>query len=477
MAAQHGSFTTAYSTPSASEHNDSMSQIPNQLIPSRIGRALAAKKNIKSVYASSGQVFGNSTTSIIQIPVGAGSGYLVPNSAYLQFTFSQGGATTPATWGFSGSNSSAYSLINRLIISQGSSVLETIQNTSYFVNNIVDPYCSSIASQNISAVINGGVGANNYKNLTYANGLAATDATATTIPSNTNFLWSDFQTLSAGAVITLPLVSGFLGGGTTNSMIPLHLLSSPINVQLDFSTALNAFCGVPGAGTIPTSFSCSNLMLCYETVEPDHQYQLAVRQEIQGGRLYSLPYETCISLQTAMAASVSFNFSLNVSSLEAFFWGIVSTAGASANGTKGFTAALGSTPTSDLTQVSRRMLYVDGNSVSSVFAYALSDASQLIEMVRAVSASVSGNESPIPFQVVGKADIWGTYRGCYYACGYNLRNFSDADLCFQGLPTSIAQLQVIDSSYASISTSNIFMFAIVQYIAVISADGAISLIR
>jgi len=475
MASQHGNFTQSYSTPSASEHNDSMSQIPNQLIPSRIGRALAAKKNIKSVYASSGQIFGNSTTSIIQIPVGAGSGYLVPNSAYLQFNFVQSGATGNATWGFSGSFSSAYSTVNRIIISQGSSVLETIQNANYFVNNIVDPYCSSIASQNISAILNGGIGQNNYRNLAYAAGLAATDATANSVPSTTNFLATDFASAATAAVFTLPLVSGFLSGGNTNAMLPLHLLSSPINIQLDWNTALISFCGVPGTGTIPTGFSGSNLMLCYETVEPDNQYQLAVRQEIQGGRLYSIPYETVISLQTAGATSVSFNFSLNVSSLEAFFWGVVTTIGAGANGTKCFSSALGSTPTTDLTAVSRRMLYVDGNSVSSIFAYALSDASQLVEMIRSVSASVSGNEAPIPFQITGLANIWGTYRGCFYSCGYNLRNFTDSDLCFQGLPTSIAQLQVIDSNL--LTTSNIYMFAVVQYIAVISADGAISLIR
>ena len=476
MSAQHGNFTQSYSTPSANEHNDSMSQIPNQLIPSRVGRALAAKKNIKSVYASSGQIFGNSTTSIIQIPVGAGAGYLVPNSAYLQFNFTQSGAVLGATWGFSGAFSSAYSTINRIIISQGSSVLETIQNANYFVNNIVDPYCSSIASSNISAILNGGIGQNNYRNISYLTGLTANDAACNTVPSTTNYVAGDFATAGTSAVFTLPLVSGFLGGGTTNSMIPLHLLSSPINIQIDWNTALVAFCGIAGIGALPTGFAGSNLMLCYETVEPDNQYQLAVRQEIQGGRLYSLPYETVISLQTAAASSVAFNFSLNVSSLEAFFWGIVTVAGAAAAGTKAFSAALTSTPTTDLTTTSRRMLYVDGNAVSSIFAYALSDASQLIEMIRSVSASVSGNEAPIPFQIVGSANTWGTYRGCFYSCGYNLRNFTDSDLCFQGLPTSIAQLQIIDTLPAGLA-GNVYMFAVVQYIAVISADGAISLIR
>lgn len=453
---------------SAASQDDGLNIVPSVVLPPRVGKPFQTSKKIRQVQAVSGSTAGPGQTSILKLQTGYGAGFLVPNSVYLTFQFYAVQAAN--TYGFKGSCPSAFSLINRLTLSQ-SAVIEQLQNYGIYLTNVLKPWCSSANSENISNITEGGIGQNNNLSLGYTSGL--TTSALTTNP-NTSFAFNATGNTTAGPFLTftLPLVCGLFSGGTEGNYLPLELLGANIDIQIDWNTLNNAFYGVTSA---VTGYGIQGLSLTYETVQLPDSYVSALRQQLASGKLWSIPVQTALSSQVAASSALSYNMSLNCSSVDAFFYGTIIAANQGTTLTSGnFTSSAGSTQALDSTQISRRMVYIDGNQVQQI-PVLNADAVIIRETIRAVSSSVFDSNYTVPFSTAGAVGQPGSFRGQYYLIGFNLRSFSGSDMCMCGTPCSLLNLQINDSQ--AVGTDTIYMFAIVSFIVLIDGSGSISLIR
>ncbi len=460
-------LTKIYDVPDAQSQNDSVNQVPRSCLPPRVGRPFMARKQIRQIQAVSGATAGPSQTSIIKIPTGNGAGFMVAGSAYLNFRFAVTQAS--ATWGFAGSLGDASALINRLTLSQ-SVILEQIQNYGLFSTNVVSPYATSANYSNISQVCAGGMGSNNLLSLGYNTGLTTT---AVTTLENVNFVYNQ-GTLN----FSIPLLFGLFSGGSECNYLPLALMSQNLDIQTDWATVNQAFSAITAE---VTNYSITQLSVVYETVQLPMEYENAVRAKLLAGSLYSIPFQTCISSQVAGSSALSYNFSVNCSSVSGFCYGtIISANQATTLSNKNFSASASSTNATDSTTVSRRQLYADGDSVQQFPVYNM-DSMLLKESAR-MFANCNDPQYSVPFSTQGNvgaggvAGIRGSFRSSFYLVCFNLRNFSESSLCLCGRPVGLLNLQINDSGASS--TDTVYMFAIVDYVAVLDgASGSLSLIR
>ena len=149
------------------EQNDGVNAVPRSMLPSRISRPVQATKSIKNISAISGSTATSGQLSLIQLPYGAGAGFMKPGSSYLRFRYA--GTQTANTHGFAGSCPTAQSLIQRLTISQNNSI-ELIQEYGKLVSNIIYPFMTTSDYQNSVALNEGGLGQNNYLSPAYFTG-------------------------------------------------------------------------------------------------------------------------------------------------------------------------------------------------------------------------------------------------------------------------------------------------------------------
>lgn len=451
------------------EQRDGINALPRSMLPARISRPVQANKSIKNISAISGSTATSGQLSLIQLPYGAGAGFMKPGSAYIRFRYA--GTQASNFHGFAGSCPTAQSLIQRLTISQNNSV-ELINDYGKLVSNIIYPFMTSADYQNSVAINEGGLGQNNYISPAYYTGAGVPGLSSQLTDARFTYV-STGAGGSGGAIeLTLPLCSGLLNNNEL-AFIPLELLSSPLTIQVDWATVNNAIFALT---TAVTEFTCSNVSLVYESVNPPMEYVSELRQGLLQGKVWSIPYTTVVSAQTSNASTVSYNFSLNASSVDAFFYGACNaeTAPTSTLTSKYFVCATGSSVASDFTTMNRR-LYADGNLVTSMPSIN-SDTLLFRELMRAVQGGfVNDTQTTVPFSTVGLIPtIGGSQRGQFYAGGFNLKNFNEEGLCMSGTPVSVLNLQIDNYSTAN---GILFMYAFLSQIAIIDASGAISVLR
>jgi len=320
---------------------------------------------------------------------------------------------------------------------------------------------------NLDSVCSGGIGENNNTCVSYNTSLTTN---AQVIAQNTQYIFNaggtDFYKY------TIPLISGFLSGGSEQNCCPIELLNAPLQIQCDWSTIASAFY----ATIAPTAYTISELSLIYETVDIGREYVQGLRTAMAGGRFWSIPYSTIQSVQTQYTASLSYNMSVNSSSVSGFFYGVIVNGNTQtlATTSKFFSASVGSTAVLDASNIQRR-LFADGNSVYNLSLYNC-DALLLRELVRTLSGVINPDNIKCLFNVAGNVGITGSFRGTSYVTAFNLRSFADASVCMSGMPVSTLNLQITET--ATINTGdNLTMFAVVDKIAVISGDGSISIIN
>jgi hypothetical protein len=444
-------------------HNGGENAIPRAIMPQRLAKPIPSRKIIKQIPAISGSTAGPSQTSIVRINTSNGSGFAVSGSFYLLFKLAV--TQTANTWGFSGSVPDASALINRLTVSQ-SLPIEVIQNYNKYVTNIVKPYACQSTNVNQDCVLSGGMGSNNY----LANVYTSTSS-ALNVAQNTNFGYQSTDGSTATLTFAIPIVSGLLNSSSM-TYIPLELINQNIDLQIDWATVNDAFYG---ATTAITNYTISQLSLVYETVQVSEEYVNEVRKMMAGGKLWSMPIQTCISTQVADSSSISYNFSVNCSSVSAFFAGkILAENQGSTLTSKYFSASTGSSPNGDYTSISKRLLLADGEQVLQI-PNVNTDAQMLKETIRAVCANTSDPSYSTMFQSWGRYDLAGSYRGAFYVNAFNLRSWSEDDLVFCGRPVSLLNYQKADNQ--SRDTDTLYFFTIVDYIVLVDASGTISLVR
>jgi hypothetical protein len=457
------SIYKSVSYPDASQQNDGTDGVPLTLIPARVSRAIPSKKSMRQITFQSGGSSGAGQTSIVSLPFGPGAGYMTAGSAYLSFKFAAIQAL--GTWGFKGSCPSASALINRLTISAGSTI-ESINNYSQLCTNVISPFSTSNAL-NIEAIAAGGFGLNQYQSISYLNSLVAN---ASVTVQNAQFTADPLGTVQYS--FTIPIISGLLAGGAEANAIPLELLNSPLQIQCDWSSIAQTFY----ATQAPTAYAITELAIVYESVSVGEAFTNSVRAAMAAGKFWSIPLSSIISVQTQYTAALSYNMSLNTSSLSAFFYGVVTVGNTQTLATTSgfFTASVGSTAALTDTNLQRR-LFLDGSSVYQLPNYN-ADALLIRELVRSLSGQINPDNIIVPCNVSGNQAFRGGFRGQFYLVSFNCRSFNDASVALSGTPVSTVNLQTIDS-LAAAAGDVVTLFAIVDMIAVIDASGAVSLIR
>ena len=460
------------------DQRSEVNAIPRSMLPASIARPVQSVKSIKNITPISGSSITSGGQTTVQLPFGAGAGYMKAGSGYLRFRFS---ATQAAdTFGFAGSIPSAQSLIQRITVAQNNN-LELINEYGKLVSNVIYPYMTSASYQNNVALMEGGLGANAYLSQPFSSGaLGSTAYTAgrteqDCIIGDPRASFSSTGPGGAQSVeLSIPIMCGLFNNKEL-SFIPLELMSSPLTLTLDWATVNNALFALT---TAVSEYACSSIQFVYESVSPPVEYTNELRAGLMQGRVWSIPYCTAISAQTQNNSSVSYNMSLNASSVDAFFYGSTQSfnANTSTLTSKVFAAATGSSIAGDFTTVNRR-LYADGNLINSVPSLN-SDTMLVREMLRAVEGGfVSDVYQTPPFSTVGSNGSvapLGTLRGQFYCGGFNLKPFFEENLCMAGTPVSVLNFQKDDYSGAD---GILYMYAFVSNIAVLDASGALSVIR
>jgi hypothetical protein len=262
--------------------------IPSVLSSSDLPKPIPTNHKLVSISSQNGNQ-NASGLNIYQIPTGASAGCLKPNSVYLRATIVPTGGTA-GTWKFNNPTNSASALIYRLSILMGQQMVEQIN----FYDKLHD------------ALLLHGSNSSYYNTDSY---LLENTSGINSLNNATNIAYG------SSIDVCIPIISGLFSG---NKCIPLYLLQSPVNVQIDWNTAVSGLVG--SAATAPTGFTVQNSQLCYEIVQPDEQYTQSVKAMMAEGRLFQLNITTFMNLQTATSNSLTYNVGANLSSLKGVIW-------------------------------------------------------------------------------------------------------------------------------------------------------------
>lgn len=452
------------------EQTDASNVVPRSMMPARIGRPVQATKSIKNISAVSGSTATSGQLSLIQLPYGAGAGFMKPGSAYLRFRYQ--GTQTADSHGFAGSIPTAQSLIQRLTISQNNNI-EMINEYGKLVSNVIYPFMTTSDYTNNLAITEGSIGQNASISFPYSTGATAEISGQFNAQDARYTFAQGAPGIGSAIEMSISLASGLLNN-TELSFIPLELMSSPLTIQVDYANVNNALYALT---TAPTEFTVSNVSLVYESVNPPLEYVNTLRAGLASGKVFSIPYTTVVSAQTANAPTVSYNMSINSSSVEAFYYFANQSfnQGNSTLKSKYASCSTGATVASDFTTMNRR-LYADGNLITSMPSIN-SDTVFFRELMRAVEGGFAGTDvaTTIPFSNVGlDARNPQSFKSQYYVGGFNLRNFNEEGLCMQGTPVSVLNLQKDDYAGAD---GILYMYAFVSQILLLDASGSLSIVR
>ena len=267
----------------------SVDAVPLSLSSSTLNRPIPS--NIKTVAISSQSSTQSANGfSSMQIPTGAGTGYLRPSSVYLKCRVT----CTPGVgnnWSFDGPTHSASAIIRQLTISLGNQIVEQL----------------------------------NHYNALHASMLLHT--------TSRNFIDGDSAILENSSIarstidnndsvdVCIPLISGLFCG---QKAIPLFLLSSPILVQVDYETVANA---IRNSANADAPYTVSNVQLVYDHIMVDDSYKQAVKMALadpQNPKLYQLNVNQFLNGRLAKpTTSVTYNVGTSVSSLKGVLWTII----------------------------------------------------------------------------------------------------------------------------------------------------------
>ena len=451
------------------DYNSASGVYPNSLLPQTLDQPILTTKQIRSVFSQNSSV-GPNSSFIISIPQ-TSQDWLVGGSCYLSFNAVFTGATS-GSFGFK--NNNVASLIQRVTISLGGSIAETMNNYGLTYSGLYMPLMASPGELNASVITSGAVaGENNYVPLTYTNSTNG-GTQYTTINVNSAYAFGQFA--STPQTYCLPLLSGILNSSQSDQYFPLWALNQPLQIQFDTASVIQSFVGSAAAGC-PTSYNISSIQLVYETISPDSSYTNRIKSEMAAGKSFSFPYQTFTSVSTAASPATNFLQGLISSSLDSYFWAN-QTALAAANIGYGDFSATSLTQAADITNVQRRMLFINGQSISSNSSFATTDASMLSELIRAIGGVINASSVNFKWSNIGNASStnYGSFRSSYYICGYNLRSYNQSNLINCGTPCSSVNLQVIDNSSMAPNTT-LFMWSITSQILSIKGDGSVVITR
>jgi hypothetical protein len=383
-------------------------------------------------------------SSVIQIPCGASAGLIM--NPYLRFRVQFTGGANSAQWRFKGSSHCATSCINRLSTYANSVQIDNISNAWDVYDTLLGHSTSSTWLSTDAKLMLGA-------NVSFTNAAAA---------------GSDAQTFC------VPLV-GMLG---SQSAFPAYLVNGTLQIQIDWQPSVAAMYEDAGTAAGYTGVTFSDVQLIYDKVMPETAFVDKVRSDMMAGQKYVLSYTNYSSTAQTLGAgavSPSFNYGLNVSSLN----GLIVTHRRS-SALSALTTQVANSVSNGLTSL---QLSLDGRLISSVSldsvnAPAVCFAESQKALGRIFDASLS---DPITVADASRNTNLSTYNSAWFFAGVSANRVSEG-LAFQGSPCSVASIQATYNGLsegdplAAVAMTAYYLF-ISSYQLLIDATGSLEIIR
>jgi len=426
--------------------------IPEALVSSLDQKMLSSITTIKQITTQSGsQTSGGQI--LFQIPTGTGQGYLKAGSAYLKctVTVTQTGGTTNY-WAFAnGLNAngavainaglgggSASSIINRMNVSCGGTLMNSIQNYNV-LHDVILNHCTSREYKLADSAIMEGSG----QQFNYTADLAAQKTGVFCIP------------------IMVPCMND-------EQSLPLFLLNSPIVIEILFNSLANAIVSIAGDGSAATEYTVSSASIIYENLIVSSDFERAVKMKLQAGSTWSMSTDDFYNLSLAPSAVINYNIGLNLASVKGVLWTFLRTPAAGAY--SGY---------NDDTQTDAK-LYLDGRLVNQ-FSDLGSYSQMYMEFQRAIGAmydyvTTSCNYGLLPIAADSHGIItssYGAYQNSTYCGGIACNRSSDGNFAFTGSPCQT--INFIRNAGATAGT--VYLMVMYSQMLIIDGTGSVSIIR
>jgi hypothetical protein len=384
-------------------------------------------------------------SSILQIPCGASAGYMA--NPYLRMSITlkgvQAGLKDKGVYAFKGAAKAATACINRYATFVNSQMVDNFQNAWALYDTLLLHSTSQPWLQNDGALM---------------------------LSADTTYTLGALRTVDDLPVIhvCIPLL-GLLG---SQSAFPLFLVNGTLQIQVDFQSAIGAFLNAD-VNVAVTSVEFSEVQLVYDKISCEQAFVDSVRADMMKGNKFVFGYTNyqLTSVSNAAAASATFNYGLNVSSLR----GVVMAQYTTTAIPKAATASPSIANDLSVFQVS-----LDGRQISNVnHNLSLRPAVAFAElqkcMGRLFDASIS-ELSGTNAVAVGAADVSSApvlpYNIARFAIGASAQRVNEG-LAFSGTPCSVASIQYTQGAAAVTS----FLIFISDQQLLIDESGSISLVR
>ena len=447
------SYQSGYQVPHNYHSANSMEPgVPESLVSALDQKMIPSTTTIKQITSQSGtQTSGG--LMLFQIPTGSGQGYLKSGSAYLKctITVTQTGGTTNY-WAFSNGlnpngtiaitaglgGGSASSIINRINVSCGGVLMNSIQNYNV-LHDVILNHCTSREYKLSDSAIFEGSG----QQFSYTGNNAAEKTGTFCIP------------------IMVPCMND-------EQSLPLFLLNSPVVIEILFNSLSAAIVSIAGDGGAASEYTVSNASIIYENLNVSSDFEMAVKMKLQQGSVWSMSTDDFYNLSLANSATVNYNIGLNLSSVKGvlFTYQRLPVAGAYS----GY---------NDDTQTDAK-LYLDGRLINQ-FGSLNSYAQMYMEFQRAIGAmfdyvTTSCNYGLVPVAADTHgviANHYGAYQNATYCGGISCNRSSDGTFAFTGTPC-----QTINFTRDSAGTAGtLFLMVLYSQMIMIDASGSVSIVR
>ena len=287
------------------------SEIPNELTSSERKKPIPLSVKQVAISTQSGSA---SSGSQVNFQISSANGFIKPSSMYVKcritLTNSGGNAVADAVVTFGNACRNASSIIDRFTVSSGNQ-LESINNygSSYVPSLLL--HCSNKSYLDGDDKLLEG----SYRGVSGWNVGAGSAMPAGSATSASQNAWLDVKAGSALNTNTyidvcIPIYSNLF---SNEKAFPLCLLSQATNISLDLAVFGKAFYVSEGY----TDFTVSNAQICYDLLQVNADYLLALKGQMAQGMLYSIPFTSVMSSQFAkQGASTTISWGLGLSSLK-----------------------------------------------------------------------------------------------------------------------------------------------------------------
>ena len=447
------SYQSGYQIPHSYSSANSMEPgVPESLVSALDQKMIPSTTTIKQITSQSGsQTSGG--LMLFQIPTGSGQGYLKSGSAYLKctITVTQTGGTTNY-WAFANGlnpngviaitaglgGGAASSIINRVNVSCGGVLMNSIQNYNVLHDVILNHCTSRDYKLSDSAIFEG---------------------------SGQQFSYTGDTAAQKTGTFCIPIMAPCIND---EQSLPLFLLNSPVVVEILFNSLANAIVSIAGDGAAATEYTVSNASIIYENLNVSSDFEMAVKMKLQQGSVWSMSTDDFYNLSLSNSATVNYNIGLNLSSV------------------KGVLFTYQRIPVSgeysgyrDDAQTDAK-LYLDGRLINQ-FGSLNSYAQMYMEFQRAIGAmfdyvttSCNYGLVPIAADVHGAIAVhYNAYPNATFCGGISCNRASDGGFAFTGTPC-----QTINFTRDSAGTAGtLFLMVLYSQMIMIDASGSVSIVR